>query len=224
MKIGSHLLVIAAFGALTMQTGLAQEAGAGPHDDGKAVHHSGDDANGPAEKHDVNAADSADKNPAAIDSRIALPPWRHAHGHARRTGDPKTGGVWPMITAGTPHHRTNVVRRPAQPAVRNAIGVQVVRPEGLERHQDRGSFVAAHAAVTTTDGTTGGTSGATHIDGAAWYPPSLPHPNPVVRSTAMSRGSISGTWLAHRGPIPASLGGPNSAFGGISGTMIRPKH
>lgn len=216
LKIGSCLLLIAIFGALAMRTGFAQETGTQPRDDSKAG----------------STQDSADKNSDAVDTHIAPSAWHHVHGHARKSGNSKTGGVGLVITS--QHRRTNLVSQPAHQATRNAIGVSVTPQQGsAARHDDTRSLTlerpvslptgaVSRAPITAASGTSA--SGLGQFESRSVRPPPAVHINPVAGSAVGNRGAINGTWAAHHGPAPTSLGGPHTAVAGISGNMVRPKH
>jgi hypothetical protein len=106
---------------------------------------------------------------------------------------------------------------PVAPAARNAIGVKVVRPEGLKSRGDTDAVAGASAVsdrpvadrLQILEQRNGRVGQAV---------------KPLVRPTMSAHGGINGTELTRRNSVPAAIGGPARADGGISGTTIRPKH
>jgi hypothetical protein len=154
-----------------------------------------------------------------IDTRITVLPRRLG------SGRDKVGSAT-VVKSIAPR---NLLARPmaapgaSEPAVRNAIGVSVVRREGLEQHIGEHVSSIAHGAASGAMGVAGtATSRFAKAEGPIERP--TPNANLFVKPAALNRGAINGTSLIRPGSAPSGIGGPAKAIAGINGTAIRPKH
>ena len=148
-----------------------------------------------------------------------------AHGPGKELPpDPGTlGGKGKLMRVVRPIVPRNLLARrspaavPVAPAARNAIGVKLVRPEGIKA---RGDTDAADGVSAVSDRTVAGRLQIIEQrNGRVGQAV-----QPLVRPTVSAHGGINGTELTRRGSVAAAVGGPARADGGINGTTIRPKH
>lgn len=173
-------------------------------DDGPAV--TGKDVNSPTGK-------SSEAN--GIDTRITVTP-RHS-GEARD----KAGHAEAVKTVSPRNLLTRPRPAAAGPAMRNAIGVTVIRHDGFGESGSRSTFPHSPVSAPNTKALTNGGQTA-HFN--LPMERSLQNAHAGSQPIAPMHGGISGTSLAHGAAAPAAIGGPVTSFGGISGTSFRPKH
>jgi hypothetical protein len=224
-RFGLYLLVIALFGVATIVRCFAQEGRSVATDAsaerGSSPPRSGDDASGTVSTRDGQSTPRAGGEVDGIDTRITVLPRRPGDGRDK-AGDVKV--VKPVAPRNLLARRTPAPGA-SEPAVRNAIGVSVVRHEGLGQPvTGRGapSTIARNPAV----GANGIVeSPASHFANAERRVDRAPQTaNPIVKSIAPNHGGIDGTGLTRRGSVPSGIGGPATFVAGINGTSIRPKH
>jgi hypothetical protein len=248
LKIGSSVLAIALFGAMSLQTGFAQEPRSDARDDhapssasephgrpppagedapgnaAKSNHHSsgaGDDGKVPGRETPPAAADPPAKeraNAGDIDTSITVQPHR---------SHPRPGQAAQVKTTIKPLGAVNLRRRvlpTTEPIIRNAISAPVAVHAGGERRD--GVHLDAPIIGRGTVGSPG-TAGAVvgHVartEGRIERPTS--NVNPIAAPAAAHRATVSTTGFIHRAVGPAALGGSTMTTAGINGTTIRPKH
>jgi hypothetical protein len=209
-----HLLAIALIGTWMTQACLAEEAA---RDGRGSTLPANPDGSRPAARED---AAGGGKDTDAIDTRITVQPRRLGRRDAVREGDTKPRPFARHIF----RPRRLSTREGSGRVTRDAIGLPVVRPDGMEQstgqRHDLPALVHDPAPATTGFGANAG--GGLARTGAALGRPS--NANPIARPAALNRGAINGTSLARPGLGPSSIGGPAKPIAGINGTTIRPKH
>ncbi len=205
MRIAFHLLAIALIGAGMTSACLAEEAA---RDGGGSTLPANPDGSRPPARKDADA----------IDTRFSVQPLRLGKRDELREGDTK------------PRPFARHIFRPRRSessghVTRDAIGMPVAHPGGIEQggeeRHDIPALVNNPGAVPTGFGANV-SGGLARTGGTRGRPPSNAYP--IVRPTALNRGTINGTTIVRPGFGPSSVGGPAKPVAGISGTTIRPKH
>jgi hypothetical protein len=210
LKIAVHLLAIALVGSWMTQACLAEEAA---RDGGSSTLPANPDSSRPPARED--AARGA-KDSDAIDTRITVQPRRLGKRDELREGDTK-----PRPFARPIFRPRRSVHESHGRVSRDAIGVSVARPGGMEQGSAEHPLGNNPVGAPTGFGANN-SGGVARPGGALGHPPSNANPN--VRSSTLNRGTINGTNVARPGVGPPSVGGPAKPMTGISGTTIRPKH
>lgn len=212
LRVVVYFLTIALIGIWMTSACLADDAtGAGP---GSTSSANPDGSRPPAGEDTAGAS----KNSDAIDTRITVHSERPSRRDAAKEGDRK---VDPFAR---PFFRP---RRSAQESAgrvtRDAIGLPAIRRDGMKQESgQRHNVPVVHEPAATPKGFGANTSDLARTGGVLGRQPS--NANPVVRPTALDRGTINGTNLTRRSVGPSHIGGPAKPVAGISGTTIRPKH
>jgi hypothetical protein len=246
LRIASCLLTVLLLGVTAGGASFAQEARSGAHDagngsnlpaepggsqlsvgkggegtvklDGPSQAHSKGDSEGPrqgigAATNDPGASTPADKDNHAIDMRIGMP--------SRRLDGSRSGieNVKARVRLLTP-------RRPSTPGTfdqgaRNAIGVPVAPPGGLERREGEHRGVPTVVPNSPTSGVARNTKAEEHVERPGFVRADT---GPGLSPSTSNRGMISGTGAMHPGAGQQGIGGRAKTVAGISGTTIRSKH
>jgi hypothetical protein len=212
LRIVVRLLAIALIGTWMSFACLAEEAA---RDGGGSTLPANPDGSRPPAREDPAGGD---RDADAIDTRITVQPRRLGKRDELREGDTK------------PRPFARHIFRPRRSessghVTRDAIGVPVAHPGGIEQgreeRHDIPALVNNPGAVPTGFGANA-SGGLARTGGTPGRPPSNAYP--IVRPTALNRGTINGTTIVRPGFGPSSVGGPAKPVAGISGTTIRPKH
>lgn len=213
LRIVVRLLAMALIGTWMSFACLAEEAA---RDGGGSTLPANPGGSRPPARED---AAGGGKDADAIDTRITVQPRRLGKRDELREGDTKPRPFARHIF----RPRRLSTREGSGRVTRDAIGLPVVRPDGMEQGSGQRHDLPAlvHDPAPATTGFGANASGGLARTGAALGRPS--NANPIVRPAALNRGTINGSNLARRGLGPSSVGGPVKPIAGISGTTIRPK-
>jgi len=224
LRVVVHLLAIALIGAWATLACLAEDAPGTGRDSTPSANPDGKDDSktgisegadkGNAAGRDVKPSAPGGKDSDAIDTRITMQPRRLGKRHELSEGNirPIAPHIFrPRRSAHESHGRVS----------RDAIGVSVARPGGMEQGSAEHPLGNDPAGAPTGFGANN-SGGVARPGGALGHQPSNANPN--VRSSTLNRGTINGTNVARPGVGPSSVGGPAKPITGISGTTIRPKH
>ncbi|MGA2312532.1 MAG: hypothetical protein ABSF87_09225 [Xanthobacteraceae bacterium] len=214
MRIVVRLLAMALIGTWMSFACLAEEAARG----GGSTLPANPDGSRPPARED---AAGGDKDADAIDTRITVQPRRLGKRDELREGDTKPRPFARHIF----RPRRLSTREGSRRVTRDAIGLPIVRPDGMEQGSGQRHDLPAlvHDPAPATTGFGANASGGGARTGISVGRPSS-NANLIVRPSALNRGTINGTNLARPGFGPSSIGGPARPNTGINGTTIRPKH
>ena len=180
----------------------------------------GHSSHGPKDKGKGSPAKGADtpeirmKDLGAVDTRITVPP------QPRRANDRKQN---PLLHSPTGRRLLPPrIRRPSGLANRNAIGETLPPPPqpAARTPSQSGSPAVTNPIITTRSGEAAGNA-ANGPRNAALAPLRT---HSITAEPVAPRSTIDGSSIAHRGNMPAAIGGQAKPFPGINGSAIRPRH
>lgn len=225
-KIGLCLLAIALFGTVTMPAGFAEEAGQRTHDDADGAKSSARQGSSQSPYRENAASVHDGQNSDPIDTRISVQP-RRPVGKPGKVGDAR-GNFQPPPIVSNPHRRTFLASSPVSPVLHNAIGLPVPQHESVVRLGGQRTVAPLLPHLPTTpQGPVASVSGGLARGGAYLERPAQLqlNANPIVKPTALSRGTVNGTSLPRHGiAVSGRIGGPSRTVAGINGSTIRSTH